>query len=160
MPGIPPPKHSDIFAYAFAVGLAMGCLGFASYKVVTLRAMENPPADLGLNFPAPKRKMITDDSVLVDPATTNSVTPIAGDASPPPRPLQPYTAEVPVESYKLLAVIDGVAFVEVKTFRGTDIVPVAEGARLPGAGRVQLLTRNGGRWMLIAGHVKLESERP
>ena len=70
MPGIPPPKHNDNFAYAFAVGLALGCLGFASYKVVTLRAMENPPADLGLNFPAPQRKLIADDSILVDSSLT------------------------------------------------------------------------------------------
>ncbi|WP_373505046.1 hypothetical protein [Aestuariivirga sp.] len=152
-------KVTDLLTYTLAVSLAAGCLAFASYKVVKLRMMENPPPDLGLNFPAPRRKMITDIAVEVDPVTTQSVAPIQDNAVPPAQPVQPYTSEAPVEFYRLLTVIDGVAFVEMKTFRGTDIVPITKGARLPGAGTVETLERADGRWRLVAGGVKLFSER-
>lgn len=158
MPGNPATKPSDILTYVLAIALAAGCLAFAGYKVFKLGAMENPPVDIGLNFPPPKRKLITDASVLVDPVTTQSVD-AAASAPPPGSPVQPYTKEAPVESYRLLTVIDGVAFVELKTFRGTDIVPVSEGARLPGAGRVISIVRHDGRWQLTAGDVSIVSER-
>jgi hypothetical protein len=152
-------KISDLITYMLAVGLAAGCLAFASYKVVKLRMMENPPPDLGLNFPAPRRKLITDVAVEVDPVTTHSVTAVEDNAVPPVRPVQPYTTEAPIESYRLLTVIDGVAFVEIKTFRGADIVPITMGARLPGAGNVETLERSDGRWRLVAGDVSIVSER-
>ncbi len=47
------PKVTDLIAYALAFGLAAACLSFAGYKIVKLRGMENPPADMGLNFPSP-----------------------------------------------------------------------------------------------------------
>ena len=159
MPVNPSSKFADLLTYALAICLAAGCFAFASYKVIMLRGMDDPPPDLGLNFPPPKRKLITDDSILVDPLTTQSVQPVPRDAAPPSRALQPYTSEVPVESYKLLAVIDGVAFVEMKTFRGKDIVPLTAGSRLPGAGRVESIERRNGRWLLVAGDVRIVSER-
>ena len=56
-------KLTDILTYVLAVGLAAGCLAFAGHKVLILRAMENPPPDMGLNFPPAKRKVITDDTI-------------------------------------------------------------------------------------------------
>jgi hypothetical protein len=149
-------KMTDALTYALAIGLAAGCVAFAGYKVVSLRMMENPPADLGLNFPPPKRKLITDDTILVDPISVQSITP-AEDAGPPRPALQPYTNDAPVVSYKLLTVIDGVAFVEIATFRGREIRPVALGAKLPGAGAITRIERIGGRWILLAGAIKLVS---
>ena len=152
-------KFTDFLTYTLSLSLAVGCIAFASYKVTKLRMMENPPADLGLNFPAPRRKLITDIAVEVDPMSTQSVSPVPDNVRLPERPVQPYTSEAPVESYRLLTVIDGVAFVEIKTFRGTEIVPVAKGGRLPGAGTVETLERSDGRWTMVAGDVKLASER-
>lgn len=151
-------KIGDALSYAMAVALAAGCIAFAGYKVVRLRMMENPPADLGLNFPPPKRKLITDDSIRVDPMKTQSIS-TGGEALSGDRLLQPYTDEAPVESYKLMTVIDGVAFVELKTFRGKEIRPVALGARLAGAGTVTRIDRSRGRWTLQAGDVRLVSDR-
>ncbi len=103
--------------------------------------------------------MITDDSILVDPMVTNSLG--AADAANPAggRILQPYTDEAPVEDYTLLTVIDGVAFVQIRTFKGKNIVPLSIGARLPGAGPVERISRSDGRWTLKAGDVTLAAER-
>jgi hypothetical protein len=151
-------KLTDVLTQALALCLAAGCLAFAGYKVVKLRNMENPPADMGLNFPKPKRKVITDDAVLVDPMTTGSTRTALGAGTRPVRILQPYSSEAPIQDYRLLTVIDGVAFVEVLTLRGKEILPIAKGTRLPGAGRVDLIERIDGRWTLVAGGISLRAE--
>jgi hypothetical protein len=151
-------KLTDLLTTALAVGLAAVCVAFAGYKVVKLRNMENPPADMGLNFPPPKRKIITDDSVRVDPMITGSIGVDAAvlERSGPIR--QPYTDEAPIRDYRLLTVIEGVAFVEVQTLRGKAILPLAAGTRLPGAGVVDWVERRDGRWQLKAGDVLLVAE--
>jgi hypothetical protein len=152
----------DIVTYMVAVALAAGSIGFAGYKVFKLRGMENPPADLGLSFPPPKRKIITDHGVDIDKLTTNSTDPAGGGVAPEEGQIrQPYSADfTPVESYKLLTVVDGVAFVELTTFRGTEIVPVTKGAKLRGAGIVDAIAKDGGRWTLAAGDVRLVTGNP
>ena len=159
MAGINLSKATDLLTYILAVGLAASCIAFAGYKVVILQAMENPPPDMGLNFPAPKRKVITDDTIQVDSLITGS-TGASGDsqAHRRGRVLQPYTAEPPIQDYRLLTVIDGVAFVELRTLRGKDILPLIAGARLPGAGQVERVERVEGRWTLTAGDVTLLAE--
>jgi hypothetical protein len=152
-------KITDAATQILAVGLAVGCVVFAGYKVVKLGNMEDPPADLGLNFPEPKRKVITEDSILVDPMTTESTVPPSRDIDNGRRILQPYTNDAPIQEYRLLTVIDGVAFVEVLTLRGKEILPMVTGTRLPGAGPVDRIVRVGGRWMLVAGDVELVAER-
>ena len=152
-------RMTDALTYVLAVCLAATCIGFAGYKVIKLRSRENPPADMGLNFPPPKRDMITDDTVLVDPMITQSTTPAAPLPGSARRILQPYVAGAPIQDYRLLTVIDGLAFVEVLTLKGREIRPISVGSRLPGAGRVERIERVGGRWTLIAGDVKLVAER-
>ena len=56
-----PERFTDTLTYVLSVALAAGVIAFASYKVIKLNGMENPPANLGLNFPAPKRKIIIDE---------------------------------------------------------------------------------------------------
>lgn len=152
-------RFTDLLTQALVFCLAAACLGLAGYKVIQLRSMENPPADLGLNFPAPKRKIISDDTILTDPMPTNTITRGSG-MTRAPRILQPYSDEAPIQEYRLLTVIDGVAFVEVLTLRGKQIVPVAAGARLPGAGTVEHIEMRQGHWELLAGGVKLTAVRP
>ena len=152
-------KITDALTYLFAVSLAATCIAFAGYKVIKLQGMENPPANMGLNFPPPKRKMITDDSILVDPLTTGSTAGDSLSAEEGARILQPYRPEAPIQEYRLLAVIDGVGFVEVLTLRGKEILPVIAGARLPGAGEVESIGVVDGRWTLVAGDVTLKAER-
>lgn len=152
-------KVTDALTYLFAVSLAATCIAFAGYKVLKLHGMENPPADMGLNFPPPKRKMTTDDMILVDPLTTGSTAGNPEVREKPGRILQPYTAEAPIQDYRLLTVIDGVGFVEVLTLQGKKIMPIATGAKLPGAGRVDSIGIVDGRWTLVAGNVTLKAER-
>lgn len=150
-------RFTDLLTQVLSLGLAAACLILAGYKVISLRNMENPPADMGLNFPEPKRKVITDEPVLVDPMPTNSTAEPESDAEPP-RVLQPYRAEAPIQDYRLLTVIDGVAFVEVLTLKGKQVMPIAIGSRLPGAGPVMRIDKRNGRWELVAGEVTLLSE--
>ncbi len=158
MPRFTAAKVTDALTYFFAVSLAASCIAFAGYKVIKLRGMEDPPADMGLNFPPSKRKIITDDTILVDPLTTSTTSRESADPGRPGRVLQPFTAEAPIQDYRLLTVIDGVAFVEVLTLRGKEIMPVSVGGRLPGAGPVERIGMDDGRWILIAGDVKLKAD--
>ncbi len=157
MPGTPLTKLTDVLTYMLSIAFAAGCVAFASYKVIKLNGMENPPANMGLNFPPPKRKIITDEETATDSLITQTISPDETRSSSTARPVQPFSTEAPVESYRLLTVIDGVAFVEIKTFRGKEIVPVSQGARLPGAGPVSRLEQVGRSWVLTAGDVKLVS---
>lgn len=142
-----PRKNSDLSAYVIAVVLAAACIGFAGYKVVILRTMDSVPADLGLNFPPPKKKIITDDGIEVDPLTTQSTGRALDAASDAPLQ-QPYVKDGPVLSYRLITVINGVAFVEIETIKGKEIVPATAGATLRGAGTVEWIERHDGRWVL------------
>ena len=151
-------RFTDALTYALSVGLAAGVIVFATYKVVELNGMENPPANMGLNFPPPKRKIITDDSIDIDTITTQSTARETESSSRTGRILQPYSSSAQVLEYRLLTVIDGVAFVEMETTRGREIAPVVEGSRLPGSGRVESIGRSGGKWVLVAGRTRLVSE--
>jgi hypothetical protein len=62
-------------------------------------------------------------------------------------------------SYRLLTVVDSVAFVEVNLAAGTVLVPVTVGTRLPGGYRVESIMRQNGRWVLVAGSLML-GEQP
>ena len=143
-------KLTDILTYVLSAALAIAVIGFAAFKIDALSRMENPPANLGLNFPPPKRKVITDMDAGADPITTRSLGP-----APAIRAVPPWSGPRPVTaggySYELLTVVDGVAFVTVDTADDKTLVPVSIGTRLPGGLRVQSISRRDGRWELVAG---------
>lgn len=141
-------KFTDIITYVLSLTLAAGVIAFAAYKVVTLNGMENPPANLGLNFPAPKRKVIM-EAPSADPLTTQTL-PLASDAA------RVRPREGGLHVYELLTVVDGVAFVAIDSDQGKTLVPVMVGSTLPGGLTVTDLRRRGGRWSLVAGNLTLE----
>ena len=141
-------KFTDIVTHVLSLALAAGVIAFAAYKVVALNAMENPPANLGLNFPPPKRKVILDAMPAADMMTTQSL-PAAGGGAP---------ARVPeggLQDLELLTVVDGVAFVAIASDAGKTLLPVTVGSRLPGGLTVSAITRQEGRWWLAAGRLRL-----
>ncbi len=152
------PSISDIIFGALSLALAAACIFFAGYMVIRLQNMEDPPADMGLNFPPKKERRSEVDAVLVDPLATGSIDDaLSGTGkSLPRRIVQPYTNDQPVLKYQLLSVIDGIAFVEVTKIRGTEIWPVREGSILPGAGQVEIIEKVAGRWRLATDKLKLE----
>ena len=129
------PKRNipDLIFGALSLALAGVCIYFAAYMVIRLQNMEDPPADMGLNFPAKKERRSEVEAVLVDPLITASIEP-SGDAQPARRIRQPYTRHQPVLNYQLLTVIDGIAFVELTRIKGKEVWPVREGSILPAAG--------------------------
>lgn len=147
-------KFTDILTYVLSVALAAGVITFAAYKVIKLNGMENPPANMGLNFPPLRRKVIIDEGAEVDPITTQSLGAVAS-------PLTRLTRGISrggggkISSYRLLTVVDGVAFIEMGVASGTVLVPVTVGSRLPGGHRVESITRQYGRWVLVAGGLTL-----
>lgn len=142
-------KITDIITYVVSLSLAAAVIAFAAYKVVALNRMDNPPANLGLNFPSPARKIIM-DAGGADPITTQSLGP--ADAT---RPAGGRAADRPYD-YELLAVMDGVAFVSVDTAEQKMLVPVTVGSRLPGGLTVSSIRRKDGRWALVAGNLTLD----
>ena len=141
-------KFTDIITYVLSLSLAAGVIAFAAYKVIALNGMENPPANLGLNFPAPKRKVIMDAS-SADPLTTQAL-------PPPGRAVSAGLGEGALNAYELLTVVDGVAFVAIDGDQGKTLVPAMVGSTLPGGLTVTDLRRRGGRWVLVAGNLTLE----
>jgi hypothetical protein len=132
------------------------CIYFAVYMVIRLQNLDDPPADMGLNFPAKKERRSDAQAVLVDPLITGSIEP-AGDGQPVRSIRQPYTRDQPVLNYQLLTVIDGIAFVELTRIKGKEVWPVREGSILPGAGRVDVIEKVGDRWRLATATVKIEA---
>ena len=156
-----PDRIADTLAYVLSVALAAAVIAFAAYKVIKLNGMENPPANMGLNFPPPKRKVIIDQTVAADPIVTRTLTPVL---SSPARATAPATGTAvtdAIQSYELLAVVDGVAFLEINVARGKTLLPVSVGTVLPGGLRIEAIEQRDGRWVLVAGPVRLEkTERP
>ncbi len=151
-------KFTDILTYVLSVALAAGVITFAAYKVIKLNGMENPPANMGLNFPPLKRKVIIDDKAEADPIITQSL----GAPGVSVKKLMPGISpreDLAISSYRLLTVVDGVAFIEVGVAAGTVLVPVTVGTRLPGGYRVESIERRDGRWVLVAGSLKLGEQQ-
>ena len=146
-------KFTDVLTYALSLALAAGVIAFAAYKVVALNGMENPPANLGLNFPAPKRKVIMDGNDPADPLTTQSLA-LSGRTAPAAG------GEGGLYAYELLTVVDGVAFVAVDSDTEKTLVPVTIGSKLPGGLTVSGLHRRDGHWWLAAGNLMLEQNLP
>lgn len=141
-------KFSDVLTYLLSLALAAGVIAFAAYKVITLNGMENPPANLGLNFPPPQRKVIMEGPAGSDPLTTRSLGPVAAAGPPPVTGAGPF-------SYDLVTVVDSVAFVRVAAGAERTLVPVTAGSMLPGGLVVTAMGRKDGRWWLAAGPLRL-----
>jgi len=152
-------RFTDRLTYVLSVALAVSVIAFAAYKVVKLSRMEDPPANMGLNFPPPKRKVILDPGQSSDPITTETIT----LSSPRRLENQPGALSAgggPADhSYELLAVVDGVAFVEVGFSERKALMPATIGTVLPGGLRVKAIERRNGRWVLVAGKFTLEQVR-
>ncbi|WP_395688457.1 hypothetical protein [Aestuariivirga sp.] len=147
-------KLTDILTYVLSAALAISVIAFAAYKIVVLNRMEDPPANLGLNFPPAKRKIITDIPPESDPITTRSLGRSLTTRGLPPQPtVNAVTAGQHV--YELLTVVDGVAFVTVESSDDKMLVPVSIGTKLPGGLRVESISQRDGRWQLIAGSLVL-----
>ncbi len=152
-----PERFTDTLTYVLSVTLAAAVIAFAAYKVIKLNGMEDPPPNMGLNFPPPKRKIIIDNSLAgVDPIITRTVTPVL---TAPERRQAPETGAAlpgPVRGYELLAVVDGIAFVEINVARGKTLVPVTVGSVLPGGLLIESIEQRNDRWVLVAGPLRLE----
>lgn len=157
-----PERVSDILTYVLSTAFALAVLVFAASKIIALQGMENPPANMGLNFPPlPKRGLVIDGPGIADPITTRSIGPglrtrISPSPGQPPRP----SAELGGKRYELLTVIDSVAFVAVDSAGERTLVPVTVGTRLPGGMRVEAISQRNGLWVLLAGQLTLEQPPP
>ena len=154
-------RFTDTLAYVLSVALAVSVIAFAAYKVVKLSGMEDPPANMGLNFPPLKRKVIVDPEPSSDPITTQTIT-LSSPRRVANQPGAWSSVSGPADhSYELLAVVDGVAFVEVGFSERKALMPATVGTVLPGGLRVQAIERRNGRWVLVAGKFTFEqAKRP
>jgi hypothetical protein len=125
-----------------AFGLAMASGGFGGLMVVRLERMENPPDMMGLDFSS-----LQDDAVA-DPIQTGTIGrrqffPATSQDGPAPAARAPQNID-----FRLLSVVDGVAFVEVDGPDGRQLWPVDVGATLPGAGQVIAIERDADHWRI------------
>lgn len=127
-----------LFTWA-AVALAIVSGGFGGLMVVRLERMENPPLMMGLDFSS-----LQEDA---DPLVTGTISPRPVIESQVSR-LPEQTRDAANLDFRLLSVVDGVAFVEVEGPGGKELWPVDIGATLPGAGQVISIERDARRWRL------------
>ncbi|WP_421693135.1 hypothetical protein [Aestuariivirga sp.] len=151
-------KFTDILTYVLSFALAAGVSAFAAIKVIELDGMENPPANLGLNFPPAPRKVIMEGPDGTDPLTTQSLGTTGKRQSNRAPDLAAGAAGL--SGYELLTVVDGVAFVSIASSQGKTLVPVIVGSRLPGGLTVDTISQRRGRWALVAGNLTLEQKVP
>ena len=153
-----PEKLTDALTYVLSVALAAGVIAFAAYKVIKLNGMEDPPVNMGLNFPPMKPRVIMDEAPLAaDPIITRTLGPVQSRDNPPASSDRAAPLPLPSAPLELLAVVDGVAFVEIDVARGKTLLPVTVGTVLPGGMRIEAIERRGSRWVLIAGPLRLEA---
>ncbi len=151
----PSGKLGDRLFTIVAVGFAAISGGFGGLMVIRLERMENPPLMMGLDFSS----LQTDaEKIATDPIHTGTIgrtRPPAGRAANGRRREQgPQALE-----FRLLSVVDGVAFVEVMGPEGTELWPVDVGTNLPGAGEVTRISRNQNRWQLSTTTMTITGER-
>ncbi|MFM8746315.1 MAG: hypothetical protein ACKOED_06565 [Aestuariivirga sp.] len=153
-----PERLSDILTYVLSAGLAVAVLVFAATKIIALHGMEDPPANMGLNFPPlQKRELVMDGPGIADPITTRSLgTGLRTRISPSQAGSERQTSQFGGKRYELLTVIDGVAFVTVDSDADKTLVPVIVGTKLPGGLRVDAITQRDGVWNLVAGELVIE----
>jgi hypothetical protein len=149
-------RTTDLLLNFAAAGLAFTCAFFAGLMILRLEHMDNPPADLGLNFTVMDRKQQSLSLREADPEITGAID----------RPFSPRLAHgaaadngPKVTDFRLLSVVDGVAFVEIANPDGKEVWPVGEGAVLPGAGRVLKIERDQNRWQVTASHFTISGAR-
>lgn len=125
-----------------ALALAVASGGFGGLMVVRLERMENPPDMMGLDFSS-----LRDDAVA-DPVQTGTISRRPFPATASRRGEAPPARRPQSVDFRLLSVVDGVAFVEVQGPNGSELWPVNVGAELPGAGQVIAIDRDANRWRI------------
>jgi hypothetical protein len=134
---------------AFALAVASG--GFGGWMVVRLESMENPPIMMGLDFSSLREEEAVDPietGTIGNRRRTGGVVPEAKAIPRAPQNLD----------FRLLSVIDGVAFIEVHGPEGRALWPVDVGATLPGAGQVVAIERDAGRWRIRTNVMTITGE--
>ena len=138
-----------------AIGLAVASGGFGGLMVVRLERMENPPLMMGLDFSS----LQTDEQeIAADPIQTGTLGRTQPEARGPKRGRSREQGPQALE-FRLLSVVDGVAFVEVMGPDGKELWPVDVGATLPGAGQVTRISRAQNRWQLSTTTMTISGER-
>lgn len=146
-------RAGDILLNTASAVFAFSCAVFAGHMILRLERMKDPPADLGLDFSAMDAARRT-----ADPMVTASIGSGAsrGGATLPPLPP---SAQVPVTDFRLVAVANGKALIEVAGPGRRQFWEVGEGDVLPGAGRVLRIMREGGAWHVSATYMTIAGER-
>ena len=149
-------RATDLIVNTASAALAGGCAFFAGVMILRLENMEHPPADLGLNFKSMDKQQVAVDVEKADSQITGSTSRTARPAGT--------TAKLPrnepaVLDFRLLSVIDGLAFVEVSGPGGKEIWPVGKDDMLPGAGRILKIEHDQNRWQVFAARMVITGER-
>jgi hypothetical protein len=137
-----------------AVGLALTSGAFGGLMVVRLERMENPPVLMGIDFSS----LQEDAGAAADPIRTGTIV----RSRPSPRSTGYRSARhgnTASLEFRLLSVVDGVAFIEVAGPDGRQLWPVDVGSELPGAGRVMRIERNDNGWSIHTPVITITGQR-
>jgi catechol 2,3-dioxygenase-like lactoylglutathione lyase family enzyme len=148
-----PDELGDRLFTIAALGLALVSAGFGSLMVVRLERMGNQPVPIGTDLAG----TAADEVAAADSIVTGTI----GRVGPalPAGAIGRHRRQGPQAlGFRLLSVVDGVAFVEVMGPDGNELWPVDIGATLPGAGQVTSISRDDNRWHVRTSVMTISGE--
>jgi len=131
-------SFSDLMFNAASMILACGCAFFAGMMFVRLERGEN----LLASGPAPGER-----AMAADPLITGST------AQPADSPTMSRAAGI-----RLLAVVDGLALIEISQAGERRVWPVGEGGKVPGVGQILKIDRVDGRWQVTTTDMTIAAD--
>lgn len=151
---------SDIALNLVSMVLAFFAAFFAGYMVLygpPQRTGNIPEVNVALEpFDTARSKLGHYDTL--DPIVTGSVTKSSGAAQGASRAAPELFPAGQYLSYKLRAVVQNTAFVDISNGRSIVTLPVEVGVLIPGAGKVLRFERRRGKWIVVTGSSEI-SER-
>lgn len=142
-------SNSDLLLNLAAGMLAFACVVFAG-QMIRLRYeadQARQTARVG-----PPVLLSRDAAVLASPEVTGAI-----DRAPRRGLALKGSHDPDAMTLSLLTVVDGVAYIDVRSVRGDEIWPVGEGGILPGAGRVLRISQRDGRWRVETVRMTIDS---
>ncbi len=137
----------DLLLNIAAGTLAFACVVFAGQMIRLRYDADQARQMVSAGHPVPT---LGETAVLASPEVTGAI-----DRAPLRGAGFQRSHDPDAMALSLLTVVDGIAYIDVRSARGDEIWPVGEGGLLPGAGRVLRISQHQGRWRVETANMTI-----